>query len=286
MVEGLTPEKFKQAVMVKLQHESGWKADPYQVMQVVVTEAKEWKKIEMYIQSSASSPKSPRNRGSKSAGRDGKPACHRCDQVGHFEKDCPASSGGEPGQSSAAHHSNRRNKGKGRGNKGGGGGGSSGGGGSQSGSQSGSQQQQQKQQQKQGSGSASAAAGSASAPQRAVQVGQTATVPSIESAPVAAPAQAPAAMPAATPGETSGATSAGTPPTSSSAGWRSYPPALPFGPVGTTSLADPAQPWRQLGIAANRPTDQVPVELGERYVPAELFFPNQRERGVIEVRAV
>ena len=78
MVEGLTPDKFKQAVMVKLQHETGWKADPYLVMQVVVTEAKEWKKIEMYIQSSASSPKSPRNHSNKSAGRDGKPTCHRC----------------------------------------------------------------------------------------------------------------------------------------------------------------------------------------------------------------
>ena len=53
MVEGLRQDKFKQAVMVKLQHETSWKADPYLAMHVVVTEAKEWKKIEVYTQSFA-----------------------------------------------------------------------------------------------------------------------------------------------------------------------------------------------------------------------------------------
>ena len=40
--EELTPAKFKQAVLVKVQHETDWKADLHLVMDTVVTEAKEW----------------------------------------------------------------------------------------------------------------------------------------------------------------------------------------------------------------------------------------------------
>ena len=43
--EGLAPETFRQDVKVKLQHAGNWKADPDPVMDTVVAEAKEWRKI-------------------------------------------------------------------------------------------------------------------------------------------------------------------------------------------------------------------------------------------------
>ena len=45
LVEGLAPETFRQDVKVKLQHAGNWKADPDLVMDTVVAEAKEWRKI-------------------------------------------------------------------------------------------------------------------------------------------------------------------------------------------------------------------------------------------------
>ena len=45
LVERLAPEKFRQDVKVKLQHAGNWKADPDLVMDTVVAEAKEWRKI-------------------------------------------------------------------------------------------------------------------------------------------------------------------------------------------------------------------------------------------------
>ena len=45
LVEGLAPEKFRQDVKVKLQHAGDWKVDPVLVMDTVVAEAKEWRKI-------------------------------------------------------------------------------------------------------------------------------------------------------------------------------------------------------------------------------------------------
>ena len=45
LVEGLAPETFQQDVKVKLQHAGNWKADPELVMDTVVAEAKEWRKI-------------------------------------------------------------------------------------------------------------------------------------------------------------------------------------------------------------------------------------------------
>ena len=45
LVEGLVPERFRQHVNVKLQHAGNGKADPDLVMDTVVAEAKEWRKI-------------------------------------------------------------------------------------------------------------------------------------------------------------------------------------------------------------------------------------------------
>ena len=50
--------------------------------------------------------------------------------------------------------------------------------------------------------------------------------------------------------------------------------------------AQRAQPWRQVGFAPSQSVAQVPVELNETYIPAELSLPNQRARGAIEVQAV
>ena len=48
MVERLAPERFRQDVKIKLQHAGKWKwkNDPELVMDTVVVEAKEWRKIE------------------------------------------------------------------------------------------------------------------------------------------------------------------------------------------------------------------------------------------------
>ena len=79
MVEGLAPERFRQDVKIKLQHAGKWKNDPELVMDTVVEEAKEWRKMEAFSQSSTSTPRSRRS-GSKSAGSSTKSECYRCGQ--------------------------------------------------------------------------------------------------------------------------------------------------------------------------------------------------------------
>ena len=94
LVEGLAPKKFRQDVKVKLQHAGNWKADPDLVMDTVVAEAKEWRKIEAFSQSSTSTPPSrqqdskSRQHGSKSAGSSARWECHRCGQRGHIARNC------------------------------------------------------------------------------------------------------------------------------------------------------------------------------------------------------
>ena len=99
LVEGLAPEKFRQDVKVKLQHAGNWKADPDLVMDTVVAEAEEWRKIEAFSQSSTSTPQSRRS-GSKSTGSSAKWECYRCGQSGHIARYCrapsPVASCGEP----------------------------------------------------------------------------------------------------------------------------------------------------------------------------------------------
>ena len=58
MVEGLAPERFRQDVKVKLQHAGKWRNDPDLAMDTIVAEAKEWRKIEAFSQSSTSTPQS------------------------------------------------------------------------------------------------------------------------------------------------------------------------------------------------------------------------------------
>ena len=67
LVEGLAPETFYQGVKVNLQHAGNWKAGPDLVMDTVVVEKMEWRKVEAFSQSSTSTPPS-RQHGSKSAG--------------------------------------------------------------------------------------------------------------------------------------------------------------------------------------------------------------------------
>ena len=69
-------------------------------------------------------------------------------------------------------------------------------------------------------------------------------------------------------------------------GWSAYPPAVPFESSGASPPAQLAQPWRQVGIAAPRIADEVPVEFEDKYVPAELCLPGQRPRGAIALRAL
>ena len=76
LVKGLAPEKFRQDVKVKLQHAGNRKVDPDLVMDTVVAEAKEKRKIEAFSQSSTSTPPS-RQHGSKSAGSSAKWECYR-----------------------------------------------------------------------------------------------------------------------------------------------------------------------------------------------------------------
>ena len=71
-----------------------------------------------------------------------------------------------------------------------------------------------------------------------------------------------------------------------SAGWSSYPPAVPFESSGASPLAQLARPWRQVGFAAPRNADEVPVEFEDKYVPAELCLPRQRLRGAVALRAI
>ena len=108
------------------------------------------------------------------------------------------------------------------------------------------------------------------------------------SAPVAAPAvrsaAAPGAMPAAAPGVSAVSDAWKLRPWSD--GWSAYPPAVPFESSRTSPPAQLAQPWRQVGIAAPRNADEVPVEFEDKYVPAELCLPGQRPRGAIALRAL
>ena len=102
------------------------------------------------------------------------------------------------------------------------------------------------------------------------------------SAPVAAPvvpsAAPPGAMPAAAPGVSSISPW--------SVGWLSYPPAVPFASSGASPPAQLARLWRQVGIAAPRNADEVPVEFEEKYVPAELCLPGQCSRVANGLRAI
>ena len=138
-------------------------------------------------------------------------------------------------------------------------------------------------------------AAGAAAPQRAVQVGPVAT----ESSSVQAPEGAPAATPVAEQGGTPATEPAGfqlkfepadasrrVPLQFGSPGGAWYPPAVPVDSVGASVHAQRAQPWRQVGFAPSQSAAQVPVELNETYIPAELSLPNQRARGAIEVQAV
>ena len=59
-----------------------------------------------------------------------------------------------------------------------------------------------------------------------------------------------------------------------------------FESSGASPPAQLARPWRQVGIAAPRNADEVPVELEDKYVPAELCLPGQRSRGAIALRAI
>ena len=71
-----------------------------------------------------------------------------------------------------------------------------------------------------------------------------------------------------------------------SAGWSAYPPAVPFESSGASPPAQLARPWRQVGIAAPRNADKVPVEFEDKYVPDELCLPGQRSRGAFALRAL
>ena len=196
-------------------------------MDSVVAEAKEWRKIEAFSQSSTSTPPS-RQQGSKSAGSSAKWECHRCGLRGHIARNCmapsPVASGGEQGHSSAARQQRPPHKGNNRGNRGAARGRSSDGGGS-SPSTSAHQQQQAS---KNNSGSSGSGWGGA-APQLTVHVDASSTT---ASAPVAAPAvpsaAASGAIPAAAPGVTSQSPWF--------AGWSSYPPAVPFESSGRLHL--------------------------------------------------
>ncbi|CAN0454197.1 unnamed protein product, partial [Scytosiphon promiscuus] len=85
LVEGLTPGKFREDVRVRLQHAGNWKTDPNLVLDTVVAEAKEWRKIEAFSQSStqtsrpASRPNS-RQQGPRSAGHRDNRVCFQCGQ--------------------------------------------------------------------------------------------------------------------------------------------------------------------------------------------------------------
>ena len=61
---------------------------------------------------------------------------------------------------------------------------------------------------------------------------------------------------------------------------------MPFESSRTSPPAQLAQPWRQVGIAAPRNADEVPVEFEDNYVPSVLCLPGQRSRGGIARRAL
>ena len=141
------------------------------------------------------------------------------------------------------------------------------------------QQQQQGQRRQQGSGTGSSTTAGAAAPQRAMQVVSTPAVTSTAPAPEPAPVAAPIATQAVVPGVTPVSSISG------SAGGEPYPPAVPFGPVGVVS-AQPAQPWRQVRIAAQWSPDAVPVEFADKHLPVEVSVPNRKQLGAVAVRAV
>ena len=141
-------------------------------------------------------------------------------------------------------------------------------GGSSEGSGSSRSTSAQQQHQKNNPGSSGSGSGGA-APQRTVQVDASSI---IASAPVTAPAMpsaaAPGAMPAAAPGVSLVSDAWKISPWS--AGWSAYPPGVPFESSGASPPAQLERPWRQVGIAAPRNADEVPVEFEDKYVPAEL----------------
>ena len=97
-------------------------------------------------------------------------------------------------------------------------------------------------------------------------------------------AAAPGAIPAAAPGVSSLSDAWKISPWS--AGWSAYPPAVPFEYSGASPPAQFARPWRQVGIAAPRNADEVPVKFEDKYVPAELCLLGQRSRGAVALRAI
>ena len=176
----------------------------------------------------------------------------------------PVASGGEQGQSSLERQQRPPLKGNNRGHRGAGGGGSSGG----SGSSRSTSAQQQHQASKNNPGSSGSGSDGA-APQRTVQVD---TSSSTASASVAAPAVPSAAAPGAMPAAAKGVRSQ----SPWSAGWSFSLPAVPFESSGASPPAQLARPWCQVGIAAPRNADVVPVEFEDKYVPAERCLPGQR----------
>ena len=86
LVEGLASETFWQDVKVKLQYAGNLKNEPDLVMDTVKPEAKEWRKIEAFSQSSTSTPQSRRS-GSKSGGSSARSECFRCGQSGKKKKE-------------------------------------------------------------------------------------------------------------------------------------------------------------------------------------------------------
>ena len=97
-------------------------------------------------------------------------------------------------------------------------------------------------------------------------------------------AAAPGAMPAAAPGVSSVSDAWKINP--SSASWSAYPPTVPFEFSGASPPAQLARPWRQVGIAAPRNADELPVKFEDKDAPAELCFPGQRSREAIALRAL
>ena len=178
-----------------MQHGENWKVNPDLVMDTVVVEANERRKIEALSQSSTSTPPS-RQHGSKSAGSSATWACYQCGQRGHIARTCvapsPVASGGQQGHSSAARQQRPPHKGNNRGHRGAKRGESSEG--------SGSSRSTSAQQQHQASPGSSQSGSGEAAPQQTVEVDASSTTASAAVAVPAVPsAAAPGAMSAAAP---------------------------------------------------------------------------------------